>query len=792
MSRSKYSRGNETLLGRAGNTQRCVHTSGGTSAAFVLADDIPQNEPTPTTSDHPDTSTIPNQSLFPVNSAQLTPINPSFAGTSPTASETEAEPAINSTLTSSQHISHIDIPPPNPRRRRRSSSSDHTIYSSEGPPGRRRASRSRNEGIEQSFGSESIVQGSSSEQSGGKSSLQPERKRRRLRNSAMRLDTDSSTSTSRPQRPVSNGSTLSPVHKAVLASTTNGNAHSESSTNGSSTPHTNGSSFANVPSQQPTYFGHDREEVTRILIQSLSDLGYNGAAAALCRESGYELESPSVAAFRNAVLQGEWAEAEALLFGTFSSTGGGGVIIGNGISEHGAGLVLAEGADKHEMLFWMREQKFLELLEGRDLGNALMVLRQELTPLHQDIGKLHALSSLIMCQSAADLKSQVDWDGAAGQSRHELLSRLSQSISPSVMIPEHRLAVLLQQVKQDQISKCLYHNTAGSPSLYSDHSCDRSQFPLRAVLELTQHQEEVWYVEFSHNGTKLATTSLDTTVIIHDTSSFEVLHKLSGHTDGVAYASWSPDDSMLITCARDHKACLWDVRSGSCLQVIEDHNQPVTSAAWAPDSRNFVTGSLDKQNPLCIWDLNGNKIFHWPGSCRVQDCSISPDGQKLITMSPLPENRITVYDFLTREEEYNMSFKVNLTCLNISQDSRYMLVNMADNQIQLLDIETREIARQFSGQKQGNYVIRSGFGGANENFVISGSEDSSIYIWHKENGTLVETLDGHQPGCVNTVAWNPRDPCMFASAGDDKKVRIWSKAIPSTGNWRDESNGLAR
>ena len=50
--------------------------------------------------------------------------------------------------------------------------------------------------------------------------------------------------------------------------------------------------------------------------------------------------------------------------------------------------------------------------------------------------------------------------------------------------------------------------------------------------------------------------------------------------------------------------------------------------------------------------------------------------------------------------------------------------------------------------------------------------DSKVYIWHKENGTLIETLSGHTRGCVNAVAWNSADPSMFASAGDDKIVRM--------------------
>jgi WD40 repeat protein len=48
-----------------------------------------------------------------------------------------------------------------------------------------------------------------------------------------------------------------------------------------------------------------------------------------------------------------------------------------------------------------------------------------------------------------------------------------------------------------------------------------------------------------------------------------------------------------------------------------------------------------------------------------------------------------------------------------------------------------------------------------------------VYIWHKDNGTLIEKLEGHEKGCCNSVAWNPANPCMFASAGDDGKVQMY-------------------
>ncbi|KAJ5981459.1 hypothetical protein N7499_001532 [Penicillium canescens] len=535
-----------------------------------------------------------------------------------------------------------------------------------------------------------------------------------------------------------------------------------SSSNGSS--HTNGSRKASS-----TYYGHNREEVSRILIQSLYELGYTESASKLISESGYELETSGVATFRNAVLGGRWSEAERILLHSFRNIG---LQQEDQKSVPEETLVLAEDADRNEMLFYLRQQKFLELLEARDLASALGVLRQELTPLNFDVERLHALSSLLMCPTEI-LHEQAGWDGPVSSSRERLLGELSKSISPSVMIPQHRLAHLLDHVKHTQINNCLYHNTAEPPSLYSDHMCDRNDFPLEVSARLSHHSDEVWYCEFSHDGTKLVTAGKDHHVLIYDTSDFSVLKRLTDHEEGVAFASWSPDDSKLITCSQDKKARVWSVETGVCLLTINHHRQPVTAAAWAADGESFVTASLDAESQLRHWSMRGQPLHSWKGGFRVQDCAISADGRRLVAADT--EAKIHVYNFMTYEEEYSLPLPSKPTSVAISQDSLHVLINLAEGEIQLVNMETTALVRQFRGQKQGEFVIRSTFGGAAENFIVSGSEDSKVYIWHKENGNLVETLEGHEKGCVNSISWNPRDPGMFASAGDDESVRIWSR-----------------
>lgn len=193
--------------------------------------------------------------------------------------------------------------------------------------------------------------------------------------------------------------------------------------NGSSLPLTSATQAGKQPALSAEWLGHSREEVTRLLLQALTDLGHREAAAVLSRDSGYDLESETVASFRQTVLRGRWDKAEELLFDSIIEPDG---------------RFLATGADPAAMRFWLREQKYLELLEANDNTSALMVLRTELTPLDYDTDRLHFLSTLLMSPSPQALRAKADWDGADGNSRRDLLSRLSSTFASSTLLAHSR------------------------------------------------------------------------------------------------------------------------------------------------------------------------------------------------------------------------------------------------------------------------------------------------------------------------------------------------------------------
>ncbi|KAI5304791.1 hypothetical protein KEM56_005920, partial [Ascosphaera pollenicola] len=147
--------------------------------------------------------------------------------------------------------------------------------------------------------------------------------------------------------------------------------------------------FREPPKLTPTYFGHDREEVTRMLIQALYDLGYSSAADELTSCSGYKLESPAVSSLKSAICDGRWKDAERLIKQATSAS------TEDALTTESASksvLLLSPNANKTELLFSIRRQRFYEELEKRHLHNALVILQKKLTPLNPGHEELHHLS----------------------------------------------------------------------------------------------------------------------------------------------------------------------------------------------------------------------------------------------------------------------------------------------------------------------------------------------------------------------------------------------------------------
>lgn len=156
------------------------------------------------------------------------------------------------------------------------------------------------------------------------------------------------------------------------------------------------------------------------------------------------------------------------------------------------------------------------------------------------------------------------------------------------------------------------------------------------------------------------------------------------------------------------------------IRQFERFDEPISSCAWVSDGLSLVLGAFDSQRSLCTWSLKGERLYTWTKKVRTEDLALSPDGRWLVAMDD--QHHIYVYDFVTRDLKYEMELASRPTSVSITGDSKYLLVNKQDGEAQLFNIINRAAVQKYTGHIGGDYLIRSDFGGANESFVISGSE----------------------------------------------------------------------
>ena len=181
-------------------------------------------------------------------------------------------------------------------------------------------------------------------------------------------------------------------------------------------------------------------------------------------------------------------------------------------------------------------------------------------------------------------------------------------------------------------------------------------------------------LEFSPDGTRIASGNLDTTIQIWDTTSGEELHVLqkappdsnmwfvsSGNgkeivgnpmkehrNDRPSALAFSPDGSLLACGSEDSTVKLWYTITGELMATFTGHLSNVNHLAFSPDGNMLASGSSD--GTVKFWDIETKQAQQTriTGHMWIRTASFLGDGSKLA--SAFSNGIITVWDLPNSEK----------------------------------------------------------------------------------------------------------------------------------------------
>jgi WD40 repeat protein len=270
------------------------------------------------------------------------------------------------------------------------------------------------------------------------------------------------------------------------------------------------------------------------------------------------------------------------------------------------------------------------------------------------------------------------------------------------------------------------------------------------------------------DDTILASSSVDDTIRVWNTSTGGQLGVVKGGQDGMACVAISPDGMLIAGGGRNGSIKLWKVSKRSEGFTFEDARPfqgnglaQVRRLAFSPDGKTLASGGSD--GTIKLWKVDDGReqlTLEGAHSLAIGSLAFKPgDGNVLVSASD--DRTIKVWNLQTcgnskpckgiTLEEHAVPFKM----LAFSPDGKLLASGSDDQTPEVWDTVSWKLKRRLEGQ--GGRTISVSF--VSNEVLASASEDSQVKLWAVPGGTT--------RGVVSPAPDGPRELCSLISFRDD-------------------------
>jgi WD40 repeat protein/serine/threonine protein kinase len=284
------------------------------------------------------------------------------------------------------------------------------------------------------------------------------------------------------------------------------------------------------------------------------------------------------------------------------------------------------------------------------------------------------------------------------------------------------------------------------------------------------HDGAVFVAEFSHDGRKLATASLDHTARIWDAFTGAPQTEPLRHKHEVVYLAFSADDRFLATASHDYTAQVWNARDGSMALPPLAHPDRVIRVAFSPDGEKLATACLD--GVARVWSLrSGEPELTLKHKGVIWSVCFSADSRRILTASG--DRTAVLWDATTGQGLVSILQENSVLKAVFSPDGSWIATSDTKGLCRVWDSRSgRPISQPM---RHGALVWNIQFS-ADGRRVLTGSEDFSACVWDARTGYLLTEPFLHR-GRVLRAEFDPLGQ-QVGTVAQDGILRLWPEPAP--------------
>ncbi|KAL6872501.1 hypothetical protein HDV57DRAFT_511399 [Trichoderma longibrachiatum] len=309
-------------------------------------------------------------------------------------------------------------------------------------------------------------------------------------------------------------------------------------------------------------------------------------------------------------------------------------------------------------------------------------------------------------------------------------------------------------------------------SQVSGQSFKVRQMPFNPIKEVWA-RKRVWYCAFSRGGSRVALCLSSDEVRVYDLEEDQFQSTLR-HEGAVTHAAWSPDDSMILTLGLAGATRLWNSHTGELIKDFSLQHVGGYRCHWLPDGASVIITSRSETMGIVSMTISDGHYHSWLAEeqhLRVHCSALSKDAKWLVALASLSW-RLLIYEVEHEKLTASIPTRERPTWVSISDNLSLIVVGYMDGGFETRLLPSGEVVWSRPGISKSDFLLQGSAGGADDAFLLRPEENGYISAWDLRSGTFVGLDIGHHPSRTNAATWNPANPSMFASGGDDGWCRM--------------------